>query len=113
MGSKLLTIFVLMCLALPVSAQTLIPATSEDLSDFDRQVSQSLRKTTQSGDFNQAVTEEAKKLGTSVKAEAGKAKKANSKAAAAKAAKDAKASSPANNDRGNSSNAPGQMKKSN
>lgn len=108
--------------SLSVCAQTLIPATSEDLSEFDRQVSESLAKThgknisqeaKKGRDFGQAVTSEAKKLGQGVKAPTTKAEKVKQIAASeVKSAKDkdAKTSSPANNNRGKSSNAPGQNK---
>ncbi|WP_413288099.1 hypothetical protein [Bdellovibrio sp. HCB337] len=110
MKNILFKILIVMCVALPVSAQTLIPATSEDLSDFDRQVTQTLKENNQGREFGQAVAEEAKKLGSAA-ATNGSAVKAKSKAASGKATKDAKTSSPANNDRGNSSNAPGKTKK--
>ena len=49
----------------PALAQTLIPATSEDINDFDRQVSEQLKKSNVKKDksnFGAVVSEEAKKL---------------------------------------------------
>lgn len=66
MTSRLTKLIVLSAFATqPVLAQTLVPATSEDLMDFDRRVSEQLKK---SGDqknqdnFGSQVREEAKKL---------------------------------------------------
>lgn len=48
--------------AQPVVAQTLVPATSEDLQDFDRRVSEQLKKSGGDDNFGAQVREEAKKL---------------------------------------------------
>lgn len=95
-------------------AQSLVPATSEDLSAFDEQISQ----TQSSSQFGAAVAAEAKKLQKSQAVKESKNKdslqgvKENvSKNASASSATDAKVSSPKNSDRGNSANAPGRNKK--
>jgi hypothetical protein len=111
MKKVLLQIIMILCWTLPVSAQNLIPATSEDLNEFDRQVSESLtsrgevisQEAQKGREFGQAVAAEAKKLGGGIKGPIIKAERLKNK--------EAKASSPANNNRGNSSNAPGQKKK--
>lgn len=56
-------LFLIALLAQPVLAQTLIPATSEDINEFDRQVSEQLSKNQKSkSNFGTSVSEEAKKL---------------------------------------------------
>jgi len=60
--TKFIVIFALT--AQPAVAQTLIPATSEDINEFDRQVSEQLKRSQKSGksNFGSQVSEEAKKL---------------------------------------------------
>lgn len=106
------------------SAQTLVPATSEDLNDFDRQISLSHKNTTNSN-FNAKVSEEAKRLQSQTTTQKKKSAKDSmdprdkedqsqlgASGNASNSAKDGKVSSPANSDHGNSANAPGHNKKS-
>lgn len=62
--TKFIVIFVLS--AQPAVAQTLIPATTEDINDFDRQVSEQLKRSKKDkaakSAFGSQVSEEAKKL---------------------------------------------------
>lgn len=122
MKNVLLKVIMMVCWGLPVSAQNLIPATSEDLSEFDRQISQTLGSSQVKGSaqgvrkgsgFGKAVAEEAKKLGSAVKASAGKAEKPQrpAKATEVQMTNDAKISSPSSLERGHSSNAPGKLKR--
>ncbi len=67
MSNRLMAILILgAMIAQPISAQTLIPATSEDINEFDRQVSQQLQrskdKTNKPENFGAKVSDEAKKL---------------------------------------------------
>lgn len=123
-------------------AQSLVPATSDDLSDFDKQISQAQEsqnpppaKKEQSAkkskeNFGAIVSDEAKTLKNSEldkkksmgqwvseqkskedqKVPASNASKGQGNSNANSNSKDARTSSPANNDHGNSSNAPGHKK---
>jgi len=64
MSNRLLSFVILAALITqPVMAQTLIPATSEDINEFDRQVSEQLKRSgAKKENFGQQVSEEAKKL---------------------------------------------------
>ncbi len=64
MSNRLVSFVILTALAVqPVLAQTLIPATSEDINEFDRQVSEQLKNAGDKKDnFGSQVSEEAKKL---------------------------------------------------
>lgn len=67
MNNRVIASVILLALAAqPISAQTLIPATSEDINEFDRQVSEQLQrsdtKKANSDNFGAKVSEEAKKL---------------------------------------------------
>ncbi len=69
MSNRVMAIAILLSImAQPILAQTLIPATSEDINDFDRQVSQQLQRSKDSKakpkaeNFGAKVSEEAKKL---------------------------------------------------
>lgn len=56
----------LILLGQPVVAQTLIPATSEDINEFDRQVNEQLQRNAKDNKgFGAQVSEEAKKLNES------------------------------------------------
>lgn len=69
MMNKMVMLFILAALITqPVLAQTLIPATSEDINEFDRQISQQLKKSANGKSaksktgFGSEISEEAKKL---------------------------------------------------
>ena len=69
MSNRVMAIVILLSImAQPISAQTLIPATSEDINDFDRQVSQQLQRANdakqkpKAENFGVKVKDEAKKL---------------------------------------------------
>lgn len=71
MGNKFLSLLILIVLTVqPVIAQTLIPATSEDISEFDRQIANQLKRSggrkadqkASKSSFGSQVSEEAKKL---------------------------------------------------
>lgn len=64
MNNRFLSFIILAALITqPVMAQTLIPATSEDINEFDKQVSEQLKRSGAKKDnFGQQVSEEAKKL---------------------------------------------------
>src|SRR5687768_16185901 len=66
MADRLMKMLVLLAFATqPVLAQTLIPATSEDINAFDRQVAEQLSKSKSKSDkstFGAKVSEEAKRL---------------------------------------------------
>lgn len=136
MGKYLVFIFMTFSLGTGALAQTLIPATSDDLSDFDRQIAQQVQKRLESQRtaqkdlsgkaFSTAVSDEAKLLKgatATTKKKSGKGIQldvrdrgsqstvgSTASATASSGGKDAKVSSPVNNSRGNSANAPGKNK---
>lgn len=138
MGKTILVIFMTVFWGAGALAQALIPATSEDLNDFDRQVQQQVqkrlesqkaaKKTTKGAAFGAAVAEEAKLVQSTATTkrknstgsqqavearERGGAQvggNANAGSASGNSAKDGKVSSPSTNSRGNSANAPGKNK---
>lgn len=82
MGKAILTTFILLSFSQSVYAQALVPATSDDISEFDKQISQAQNvshqhthnaalKTTQkhSASFGAAVSQEAKNLKDSKRSE--------------------------------------------
>ena len=121
MGKILLYTFVALFVSSVSWAQTLVPATSEDLSEFDSQINQA-HKSSSGSQFGAKVSEEVRNLQNS----AAQKKKGNKgvldprdqevKASlgaggdSSNSAKDAKVSSPKNSDHGNSANAPGHNK---
>ncbi len=121
MGKILFYTFVALFFGSVSLAQTLVPATSEDLSEFDSQIHQAQKSSTGS-QFGARVSEEARNLQNS----AGHKKRSrkgvltprdqedkSSLGAGGNSSssdKDAKVSSPKNSDRGNSANAPGRNK---
>lgn len=132
MGKIFINTLLLVLLSSWASAQSLVPATSEDLNEFDQQISQSTRKNTEkeksgkAANFGALVSEKAKDLKTEELDQKKKMgqwvseqrKKGAEKVPAANegrgangnsssSGKDAKTSSPVNNDRGNSETAPG------
>lgn len=95
-------------------AQALVPATSEDLAEFDSQLSHS-QKSPAASQFGAKVSAEAQALQSStVQKKKGTTLDARDKSQAggnsASNAKDGKVSSPKSSDRGNSANAPGRNK---
>lgn len=114
MGKFLLYTFVVLFSSSVALAQSLVPATSEDLTEFDSQISHS-KKTPAASQFGAKISEEAKALQDStVQKKKGTTLDARDKSQAggnSAAAKDAKVSSPKNSDHGNSANAPGRNKK--
>ncbi|MBS1970794.1 MAG: hypothetical protein JSU04_10825 [Bdellovibrionales bacterium] len=118
---NLIPTFVALFLSSVSMAQTLVPATSEDLSEFDSQINQAHKSSTDS-QFGAKISEEARNLQNST-AQKKKARKGalDPRDQAERASlgaggnsgnsdKDAKVSSPKNSDRGNSANAPGHNK---
>lgn len=121
MGKILLYTFLALFLSSVSMAQTLVPATSEDLSEFDSQINQA-HKSPSGSQFGAKVSEEAHHLQNSAaqkkKARKGvldprdQAERASLGAGgnSGNSGQDAKVSSPKNSDRGNSANAPGHNK---
>lgn len=115
MGKILLFTFLVIFTSTAALAQTLAPATSEDLAEFDSQLSHS-KKTPAASQFGAKISEEAQALQDStVQKKKGTTLDARDKSQAGgnseNSAKDAKVSSPKNSDNGNSANAPGHNKK--
>jgi len=105
-------------------AQTLAPATSEDLNAFDEQISRA-RSNPSTSQFGAKLSQEAKSMQNVEGNHRKKGRKstldprdketsaqlgAGSSSGSSGNGKDAKVSSPSNNDRGNSANAPGHNK---
>lgn len=120
MAKILLYTFIALFASSVAMAQSLVPATSEDLSEFDSQISQA-KKTSAGSQFGAKVSEQAralqnqaeqkkKKQGASVGSRED-SDKSQAGGSSASSAKDAKVSSPKNSDHGNSANAPGHNKK--
>jgi len=106
MIKNMITILIL-CFGPMALAQSLVPATSEDLNSFDQQILES--KKTKKANFGSVVSEKAKDLknspqGTPALNPQGKGSGLDN---GSSLGKDARTSAPANNDRGNSANAPG------
>jgi hypothetical protein len=130
MSKKLITTIFIILFGQTLFAQSLVPATSDDLNDFDRQISKAQSSKNTKENFGAVVSDEAKSLKNSdlnkkkamgkwvsdqkskedQKVPSANASKGQGNSNANSNSKDARTSSPANNDHGNSSNAPGHNK---
>lgn len=130
MKTTIMNILLIVMISPFAIAQSLVPATSEDLAAFDQQISNSAAqapkvvkperpvatsKKGKAANFGSVVSQKAKELkneSQSSKKQMGpwvseQRKKDNESIPASVQGKDARTSAPANNDRGNSANAPG------
>lgn len=119
MGKALFQTGLLILLGQFVFAHSLVLATSEDLSEFDRQISEAQKSPTNNLGIKVSEESKRKKMGQWVqdqknnedkKIPTSSESRGKGNFSAASSAKDARVSAPSNNDRGNSSNAPGRNK---